>query len=192
MSTVLNLDPTVLVKLFRSVVLAFKSILLDKVAVSTFCKRKEVSVIFSFVPTVLVKVEKSVVLVFRFILLDKLAVSAFCNKSEVSIIFNLSASSVVTSEIVPALAFKSILADKLKVSVTFNLEFKESVNFCWVKIPNATHPLFKLTSTVVNLYKESLACTYTIMPCFLLFTGRAFLVDKSGSVISPPLPKLSI
>ena len=192
MSTVLNLIPTVFVKLFRSIVLAFKSILLDKLAVSDFCKRNEVSVIFSFVPTVLVKVEKSVVLVFRFILLDKLAVSDFCNKSEVSTIFNLSPSSVVTSVILPALAFKSILADKLKVSVTFNLEFKESVNFCWVKIPNATHPVFKLTSVVVNLYKESLACTYTIIPCFLLFTGRAFLVDKSGSVIRPPLPKLSI
>ena len=192
MSAVLYFVPTVVVKLLKSVVLAFKSILLDKVAVSTFCKRKEVSVIFSFVPTVFVKVEKSVVLAFKSILLDKLAVSAFCNKSEVSMIFNLSARSVVTSVILPALAFKSILADKLKVSVTFNLEFKESVNFCWDKIPIATHPVFKLTSTVVNLYKESLACTYTIIPCFLLFTGRAFLVDKSGSVIRPPLPKLSM
>ena len=159
MSAVLYFVPTVVVKLLKSVVLTFKSILLDKVAVSTFCKRKDVSVIFSFVPTVFVKVEKSVVLAFKSILLDKLAVSAFCNKSEVSIIFNLSASSVVTSVILPALAFKSILADKLKVSVTFNLEFKESVNFCWVKIPIATHPVFKLTSAVVNLYKESLACT---------------------------------
>jgi len=66
-STVLNLVPTVLVKIFRSVVLAFKSILLDKPEVSAFCKRKEVSVIFSFVTTVLIKVEKSVVLVFKFI-----------------------------------------------------------------------------------------------------------------------------
>ena len=180
------------VKLLKSVEFAFRSILLDKPDVSAFCKRKDVSVIFSFVPTVFVKVEKSVMLAFKFILLDKLAVSDFCNKREVSIIFNLSAISVVTSVILPALAFKSILADKLKVSVTFNLEFKESVSFCWVKIPIATHPVFKLTSTVVNLYKESLACTYTNIPCFLLFTGRAFLVVKSGSVIRPPLPKLSI
>ena len=99
---------------------------------------------------------------------------------------------VVTSETVPALAFKSILVDKLKVSTAFSLEFKESVNFCWVKRPMATQPEFKLTSTVVNLYKESLACTNTIMPCFLLFTGIAFLVDKSGSIIKPPLPRLSI
>ena len=93
---------------------------------------------------------------------------------------------------VPALAFRSILVDKLKVSVAFNLDFKESVNFCWVNKPMATQPEFKLTSTVVNVYKESFAWTYTIMPCFLLFTGIAFLVVKSGRVIKPPLPKLSI
>ena len=56
----------------------------------------------------------------------------------------------------------------------------------------ASQPVFKLTSAVVNLYKESLACTYTNIPCFLLLTGMAFLVVKSGKVINPPLPKLSI
>ena len=150
------------------------------------------SVVLNLVPTVVDKLLKSIMLAFKLIRLDKLPVSAFCNKKEVSVIFNLSANRVVTSEIVPALAFKSILADKLKVSVAFNLAFKESVNFCWLNNPMATQPVFKLTSAVVNLYKESLAWIYTNIPCFLLFTGMAFLVVKSGKVINPPLPKLSI
>ena len=106
--------------------------------------------------------------------------------------FNFRTNSLLTSVILPTFAFKSILFDKLKVSVPFNLVFKESLNFCWVKRPMATQPVFKLTSAVVNLYNESLACTNTNMPCFLLFTGIAFLVVKSGKVINPPLPKLSI
>ena len=59
---------------------AFKFILLDKLAVSAFCNKYEVSVLLSLVPTVVVKVFKSVVLAFKFILLDKIAVSDFCNK----------------------------------------------------------------------------------------------------------------
>ena len=124
--------------------------------------------------------------------LDKLAVSFFCNSELVSDMLSLFVSKLVTSDIVPALAFKSILVDKLKVSAAFNLVFKESLSFCCVNKPMASQPVFKLTSTVVNLYKESLACTYTNIPCFLLLTGMAFLVVKSGSVIKPPFPKLSI
>ena len=106
--------------------------------------------------------------------LDKLAVSFFCNSKAVSVIFSLLVSKVVTSDIVPALAFKSILVDKLNVSVAFNLEFKESENFCCVNKPMATQPAL-LKSAEVNLYMESLACTYTIMPTFLCLIKMAFL-----------------
>jgi hypothetical protein len=57
-SVVLNLVATVVVKLFRSVVLAFKLIRLDKVAVSAFCNKYAVSVIFNLVATVFVKLFK--------------------------------------------------------------------------------------------------------------------------------------
>ena len=63
-------------------------ILLDKLSVSRFCNKLEVSVVLNLVPTVVVNVLKSTMLVFKLILLDKLAVSAFCNKLEVSVIFN--------------------------------------------------------------------------------------------------------
>ena len=80
MSVVLNLVATVVVKLFKSVVLAFKLIRLDKAAVSAFCNKKAVSVIFNLVATVVVKLFKFVVFAFKLILLDKPAVSDFCNK----------------------------------------------------------------------------------------------------------------
>ena len=44
--------------------------------------------------------------------------------------FNFSIKALFTSVILPTFAFKSILLDKLKVSAPFNLEFKESENFC--------------------------------------------------------------
>ena len=64
----------------KSTVLVFKLIRLDKLAVSAFCNKLEVSVVLNLVPTVVVKVLKSTILVFKSIRLDKLAVSAFCNK----------------------------------------------------------------------------------------------------------------
>ena len=140
-------------------ILAFKSILFDKLEVSFFCNRK--------------------------------LVSFFCNKSAVSVIFNFKVNALFISVILSTFAFRLILVDKLKVSAPFNLEFKESENFCCVNKPMATQPEL-LKSAEVNLYKESLACTNTNMPCFLLLTGMAFLVIKSGKVINPPLPKLSI
>ena len=157
--SIANLLLIVVFKLFKAVILAFKSILFDKLEVSFFCNSK--------------------------------LVSFFCNKSAVSMMFNFKVNALFTSVILSTFAFRLILFDKLKVSAPFNLEFKESFSFCWVNNPMATQPLL-LKSAVANLYNESLACTNTNIPCFLLFTGSAFLVVKSGSVIRPPLPKLSI
>ena len=79
MSVVLNFVPTVVVKLLKSVVLAFKLILLDKLAVSAFCNNKEVSVIFSFSASNAVTSEIVPALAFKSILADKLKVSAAFN-----------------------------------------------------------------------------------------------------------------
>ena len=88
--------------------------------------------------------------------------------------FNFKVNALFTSVILSTFAFRLILFDKLKVSAPFNLEFKESFSFCWVNNPIATQPVL-LKSAEVNLYKESLACTYTIMPNFLCLIKMAFL-----------------
>ena len=87
--------------LVTSAVLAFKLILLLKVAVSAFCNKKLVSVLLNFKANPLVT---SVVFAFKLIRLDIVAVSAFLNSTLVSVIFN----------------FKFIRLDKVAVSALFN------------------------------------------------------------------------
>ena len=76
---VLNLVPTVVDKLLKSIVLAFKLIRLDKLAVSAFCNKKEVSVIFNLSANRVVTSEIVPALAFKSILVDKLKVSVAFN-----------------------------------------------------------------------------------------------------------------
>ena len=88
-------------------------ILIDMLAVSLFCKRKEVSFLIRLFNIAAVSNELS----FKLILVDNVAVSIFCKRKEVSLRIRLFNIKEVSEEV----SFKLIRLDKVRVSDKFSL-----------------------------------------------------------------------
>ena len=101
--------------------------------------------------------------------------------AEVALLLTLPAVDMVAklASVIPA------VPDKFALVRPCTELFIKSLNCCGDNRPTATHPVL-LKFAVVNLYKESLDCTYTNIPCFLLLGTIASLEAILDKLIKPP------
>ena len=101
--------------------------------------------------------------------------------AEVALLLTLPAVDIVVklASVMPAVPDKLVLVNPFTELLT------KFLNCCDVNRPTATHPVL-LKLAVVNLYKESLACTYTNIPCFLLLVIIASLDAILDKLMKPP------
>ena len=118
--------------------------------------------------------------------LDTIAYEVLLAVAEVALLLTLPIVEIVAkfASVMPA------VPDKLELVSPCTELFTKSLNCCGDNRPTATHPVL-LKFAVVNLYKESLDCTYTSIPCFLLLGTIASLEAILDKLIKPPWPKLS-